>query len=114
MTSDRGSASIAALGWIVVCVSLTVALGELSAHVLMAHQLRGSTDRAALGAADVLLGVVPGLPCDSAREILRREQFSLESCEVLQGSVRVTSGGTLRGISHRAQAHAGVANGGEE
>ncbi len=87
---------------------------EVSAHVLLADRLQGAVDRAALGAADVRMGVVPGLPCDVARQILSHEQFSLDSCELTEASVRVTGVTHRRGIWHTARAHAGVANGGEK
>jgi len=87
---------------------------EVAGHVLIAERLQASVDRAALGAADVLIGVVPGLPCDCARNLLRHEQFSLESCDLDETSVRVTGSVDRLGIRHSAHAHAGVANSGQK
>jgi len=112
--SDRGSASVVALGWIAMLVLAAGVFSEVAGHVLIADRLQASVDRAALGAADVLIGVIPGLPCDSARDILRHEQFSLESCDLDEASVRVTGSVDRRGSRHSAHAHAGVANSGQK
>lgn len=112
--SERGSASVVALGWSAVLVLGAGVFAEVAFHVLTAERLQGAVDRAALGAADVLLGVVPGLPCDIARQILLHEQFSLASCEQDEHSVRVIAVGDRRGIRHTAHAHAGVPNSGQK
>jgi secretion/DNA translocation related TadE-like protein len=111
---ERGSASVVALGWIAMLVLAAGVFAEVAAHVLLADRLQGAVDRAALGAADVRMGVVPGLPCDVARQILSHEQFSLDSCDLEEASARVTGGVSWRGIGHSAHAHAGVANGGQK
>lgn len=111
---ERGSASVVALGWIVMLVLAAGVFAEVTTHVLIANRLQGAVDRAALGAADVRMGVVPGFPCDVARQILHNEQFSLDSCELDKASARVTGGVSWRGIGHSAHAHAGVANGGQK
>jgi secretion/DNA translocation related TadE-like protein len=111
---DRGSASVVALGWIAMLVLASAVFSEVAAHVLIAERLQGAVDRAALGAADVRIGVVPGLPCEIARQILRHELFSLDSCELEEAGVRVTGAVEWRGISHEAHAHAGVANSGQK
>ena len=103
-----------ALGWIALLVLASGVFAEVAAHVLIADRLQRAVDRAALGAADVRIGVVPGFPCDLARQILQHERFSLDSCELEDAGVRVTGGVDWRGVWHRAHAHAGVANGGEK
>ena len=103
-----------ALGWIALLVLASGVFAEVAAHVLIADRLQGAVDRAALGAADVRIGVVPGLPCEIASQILQHEQFSLDSCELEEAGVRVTGGVDWRGVWHRAHAHAGVANGGQK
>ncbi len=103
-----------ALGWIALLVLASGVFAEVAAHVLIADRLQGAVDRAALGAADVRIGVVPGLPCEIASQILRHERFSLDSCELEDAGVRVTGGVDWRGVWHRAHAHAGVANGGQK
>jgi len=112
--TDRGSASVAGLGWIAMLVLAAGVFAEVAAHALTAGRLQGAVDRAALGAADVRIGVVPGLPCDIARQILRHEQFSLDSCEAEEASVLVTGAVDLRGIRHVARSRAGAANSGQK
>jgi hypothetical protein len=111
---ERGSASVVALGWVALLVLAMGVCAEVAAHMLIADRLQGAVGRAALGAADVRIGVVPGLPCDIASQILRHEQFSLDSCELEEAGVRVTGVADWRGVWHRAHAHAGVANGGQK
>ncbi len=111
---ERGSASAVALGWIAMLVLATGVFAEVATHVLIANRLQGAVDRAALGAADVRMGVVAGLPCDIARQILQDEQFSLDSCELEDDGARVAGGMSWRGVWHSARAHAGVANGGQK
>ena len=103
-----------ALGWIALLVLASGVFAEVAAHVLIADRLQRAVDRAALGAADVRIGVVPGFPCDIARQILQHERFSLDFCELEEAGVRVTGGVDWRGVWHRAHAHAGVANGGQK
>ena len=103
-----------ALGWLALLVLASGVFAEVAAHVLIADRLQGAVDRAALGAADVRIGVVPGLPCDIARQILQHERLSLDSCELKEAGVRVTGVVDWRGVWHRAHAHAGVANGGQK
>lgn len=103
-----------ALGWMAMLVLGAGVCGEVAAHVLIADRLQAAVDRAALGAADVRIGVIPGLPCDIARQILHHEKFSLDFCELEDAGARVTGVVYLRGVWHEAQAHAGVANGGEK
>lgn len=110
--NERGSATVVALGWIVLMVVLAGALLKVSETLIMASRLQGATDRAALAAADVLHGVGAELPCAVAGKILRTEQFDIQSCEVDGHSVRVISEVFLWGVAHSRRAHAGVVDGG--
>ena len=103
-----------ALGWMAMLVLGAGVFGEVAAHVVIADRLQGAVGRAALGAADVRIGVIPGLPCDIASQILRHEQFSLDSCELEEAGVRVSAVADWRGVQHKARAHAGVANSGQK
>lgn len=112
--NERGSATLVALGWIALLVLLAGFLLEVSQSLITASRLQAATDRAALGAVDVLVGVRGELPCSVAREILRKEHFDLESCELRGQGVRVISQAFRRGVLHTARAHAGVVDGGLE
>jgi CMP-2-keto-3-deoxyoctulosonic acid synthetase len=102
------------LGWMMAMVILAGVVLELSGHLLTSSRLQAATDRSALAAADVLVGVGGEFPCVTAVEILAVEGFAVESCEVATRSVQVVAVGERRGFSHRKRAEAGVPNGGEE
>jgi len=75
MNSESGSATVWMLG---MCVALVIfASAAISASALASTDtaFQGSVDRAALGAADILIGVSAGTPCLYAQELLRREGF---------------------------------------
>lgn len=113
MSGERGSATVVALGWIVALMVLAGGLFDASHRVMTVARLQAATDRAALAAADVVLGVGGQLPCTAAREILLTEEFYPVSCLVEGHSVRVVGKVVLRGVSHTRRAHAGVVDGGE-
>lgn len=112
--TDRGSASVVALGWVIACVLGAGVLTELSAQLITTGRLQAATDRAALAAADVLIGVGGNLPCTVARDILREEGFVLHSCEVSEHGVRVATRVVRWGVEHQKRAHAGVVDGGHQ
>jgi secretion/DNA translocation related TadE-like protein len=114
MGSERGSAGVMALGWMLALIVLSGVLVELSAQLITATRLSTATDRAALAAADTLVGVGGELPCSIAREVLAAHQFPMASCEVLETSVRVVAHLERWGINHQARAHAGVVDSGQE
>lgn len=111
---ERGSAGVLVVGWMMALVLLTGVMLEVSSQLLTHHRLTAATDRAALAAADVLLGVAPGLPCVIARETLGAERFALATCEVGIESVRVSATVSRAGFVHHARARAGVPDGGQK
>jgi DNA topoisomerase-1 len=114
MTSERGSASVAMVGFIVAIFLIAGVLFAVALQVHTAHKLQGATDRAALAAADALVGVVPWLPCTVAGSILIEEGFQMVSCELEKDSARVIGKAIVSGIHQTARAHAGVVDSGQE
>ena len=111
--TERGSASVVMLGFITSAVIVSFVLLGLVQQVQVAHKLQGATDRAALGAADALVGVSPWLPCDVAAKILTLEGFGLVVCELEPRSVRVVGEGRSGGLEITRRSHAGVVDGGQ-
>jgi secretion/DNA translocation related TadE-like protein len=112
--TERGSASVLVLGWMVCLIigaSLALALG---AGVVTLGSLQAATDRAALAGADVLTGVAGDLPCTLVQDIVVAEGFAVVSCQVHEHGVRVVSGVELWGSLHTRRAHAGVADSGQK
>jgi secretion/DNA translocation related TadE-like protein len=111
MNSESGSATVWVLG---MCVALMIfASAAISASALASIDtaFQGSVDRAALGAADILIGVSAGTPCLYAQELLRREGFSLTACDVAHSSVRIQAEASRVGFTWSRKARAGVING---
>lgn len=111
--TERGSASVVMLGFIGSAVIVSFVLLGLAHQIHLAERLQGATDRAALGAADALVGVSPWLPCDVASEILSREGFVLVVCELEPQSVRVVGEGRSAGVVITRRSHAGVVDSGQ-
>ena len=113
MMSEQGSASVVMLGFIASAVVVSAVLLGFAHQVQLSQRLQGATDRAALGAADALVGVSPWLPCDLASEILAREDFVLVFCELEPRSVRVVGEGISAGVVITRRSHAGVVDSGQ-
>lgn len=114
LTNQRGSATVAIAGVACAIVILGVVAIGVGAQVVLQNQVRHAVDHAALAAADVLVGVVPGQPCTMARDVLTSVGATLVLCEELSGSV-VVEGRLARGVQlAHATARAGVADSGEK
>lgn len=114
MRGERGSATVLALGWMMALIVLAGILLELSQTIIITTRLQATTDRAALAAADVLIGVTGHEPCTIARELLEGEGFSVRSCVPEMQSVRVVGEVLHRGVWHTQRAHAGVVDSGHK
>lgn len=111
---QRGSATVALLGSAVAVVMLGVVASEVGARLVLENQIGIVVDQAALAAADVSRGVIPGMPCDVAREVLHSAQATLVLCDDSADSV-VIQGRLVRGVhSVLATARAGVVDSGEK
>ena len=104
---ERGSGSILAvsiLGAMMALVSLLIPL----AVVLSAKQhAAGAADAAALAAADVAVGAIPGIPCEVAATVARANRAELSGCRVDGAIVTVAAGTTVLGFAVSARATAG-------
>ena len=114
MRGERGSATVLAVGWMMALIVLAGILFELSQTIIITTRLQATTDRAALAAADVLIGVAGHEPCTIARELLEGEGFSVRSCALETRSVRVVGEVLHRGVWHTQRAHAGVVDSGHQ
>lgn len=87
---DTGSGSVLT----VALVGSIAALASLSLPLYMGLAVRQSVaaaaDAAALGAADVAVGIVPGYPCDVAARVAAANGAALTGCE-LDGLVATVS-----------------------
>jgi len=79
------------------------AYGALAARQAVA----GAADAAALAAADVAVGILPGSPCEAAAAVAGANRAALTSCAADGLIVTVTVSRTLLGIPVTATATAG-------
>jgi len=98
---------VLAIGILAVAVVLALAAIGLGAALAARERLTGATDNAALAAADVARGIVPGSPCAVARRVLVAAGASLDSCELAGTVVTVRASETIAGIPVGAAARAG-------
>lgn len=109
--SDRGSASVLALGVIAVVFVLTAATVALLAATLASHRARAAADLGALAGAEVLNeGPAWGSPCQVAAEVVSRNRSALVGCRISGSSIeiQVESTAPMRGIGPAtARARAG-------
>lgn len=111
MKSEIGSGTVWVLGLCGILLVATFGVMGVGSLAVADYVLQGSVDRAALAGGDVLVGVVPGIPCRHARDVLEAEGFDLVSCSVALGSLRVTGKASHAGVTWERNARAGVTNG---
>ncbi len=79
---DSGSGSILAVGIVATVIALTSLLLPLGAVFIARHQATAAADAAALAAADVAVGIVPGHPCQAAAVVATANRASATGCRV--------------------------------
>ncbi|MFT6972842.1 MAG: secretion/DNA translocation related TadE-like protein [Pontimonas sp.] len=114
MNSEIGSGTAWVLGFCGALLVATFGVMGVGSLAVADYALQGSVDRAALAGGDVLVGVVPGIPCRHARDVVEAEGFTLLSCTVVLGSIRVTGQASHAGVTWERNARAGVTNDGGE
>ena len=107
MVSDVGAGSVLALAVVGVVVSLALSTVALGNGLLARQRTIAAADAAALGAADVLLGAAPGLPCETAELIASVNKTALTSCDLDGYVVTVTVRSAAFGVPITASATAG-------
>ncbi|WP_349827250.1 Rv3654c family TadE-like protein [Brevibacterium litoralis] len=89
---DQGAATPVALFLAVGSLSLVAGLG-LAGQSFLAHaRADGTADLAALAAADAGRGLLPGSPCETARDLVEREGGTMVECiaDAVVGTAVVT------------------------
>ena len=107
--SERGSGSVLAVALLGGLVTLTAVLLPVLA-LLPAHQsVQGAADAAALAAADIASGLMPGVPCDTAARAAALNGARLAACTVDGLIATVTVSRTVGGFPITSRARAGPA-----
>ncbi len=83
---DRGAAAVLAVGALGALLALALTLIPIAGVFVASQRTANAADAAALAAADVASGSLPGAPCEVAAAAARVNGAALVSC-VLSGSV---------------------------
>ena len=87
---DRGSGAVLALGVLGATVSVVLAVIPASGAFVASQRVANAADAAALAAADVASGAVPGVACQLATAAASLNGAVLDGCE-LSGAVALVS-----------------------
>jgi secretion/DNA translocation related TadE-like protein len=105
--NDRGAGSVLLLGVVAACVTVSLLVIPIYRGAVAKRLVANAADAAALAAADVAIGIVPGVPCEAASTAAVLNGARLSE-GVLSGAVAtVTAESSLLGMGVRAQARAG-------
>ncbi len=112
MRSERGAGSPLAIAIVGALVLLTSVSLPLYLALSARQSAAGAADAAALAAADTVVGIVPGYPCESAARVAVANGFSLSECSLdgLVATVQVSA--LVLGVAVTAAASAGPPGGG--
>lgn len=77
---DRGAGSILAISLVAAILSTLFLLAPFCAVLIARAAVTGAADAAALAAADVAIGLVPGIPCEIASWVAEANGAELREC----------------------------------
>ena len=107
LRSDRGAGSILGvtiLGGVLAAMALLL---PLYIGMSLRQSVVGAADSAALAAADVAVGILPGYPCEVAAVVASANRTTLARCDVDGLIVTVSTKRQFLGQTLRATATAG-------
>ncbi|TFC05677.1 hypothetical protein E3O42_03050 [Cryobacterium adonitolivorans] len=108
-TGDRGSGSVLAVALLGALVTMTAVLVPVLALLPVSQSVQGAADAAALAAADVASGLMPGAPCDTAARAAELNGARLVACSVDGLIATVAVSRTVGGFPIGSRARAGPA-----
>jgi hypothetical protein len=88
-------------------VAVTLGLTPLYRVLVVERETAASADAAALAAADVAVGIVPGVPCELAASVAGANDTRLDACELEGVIVTVRVSASVLGFTVPATATAG-------
>jgi secretion/DNA translocation related TadE-like protein len=107
MTGERGSGSVLAVALVGAVALLTSLSLPLYMGLAIRQGLAAAADAAALAAADVAVGIVPGYPCVIARQVAAANGAALGECELDGLIATVSASRSILGITVVSYATAG-------
>ena len=106
---ERGSGSVLVVALLGALFTLTAVLVPVLALLPVSQSVQGAADAAALAAADVASGLVPGVPCVTAARAAELNGARLVACSVDGLIATVAVSRTAGGFSISSRARAGPA-----
>lgn len=107
LRGEHGAGSILAVAVIGGLVAMLTLLFPLCAVLAAKQMAAGAADAAAIAAADVAVGTLPGLPCPAAASVAEANGAVLRSCTVNLTTATVSTQIRVLGFSVTARATAG-------
>lgn len=104
---ERGAGSVLVVALIAVAASAGLTLAAAAHGLARGQQVTAAADAAALGAADVFLGWVPGDPCDVAQQLAAAHAVRLIECRSEGLTVVVRVEASILGMAVVRSARAG-------
>lgn len=104
---DDGAGSLLAVAVIGAVLAVTFLLVPLYTVLTVRARAEGSADAAALAAADVAIGIVPGIPCAVAADVAEANRARVTECQADGVIVTVRVSITVLGFSVQSAATAG-------
>lgn len=107
-SNERGSGAVLVVAMLGAIVMVTVTLIPLSGAFIASQNAANAADSAALAAADVASGLLPGIACERAASVSTANGATLNSCSV-EGAIAqvgVTLSWSALGIALQASGHA--------
>lgn len=109
MTGERGAGTVVALALGLGIVAVFMLAIPLYVALATRHAVTAAADAAALAAADVASGLVPGYPCETAARVAAANGAEVEACSVVGLVAAVTVSRGIRGLRVVESAIAGPA-----
>lgn len=105
--NENGAASVLAVGVVAACVSATLVAIPIYTGLVTRQNVSNAADSAALAAADVAIGIVPGVPCELAGRAAELNGARLAYCSLDGVIADVTAEASVLGVTVRVRARAG-------
>lgn len=107
---DSGSGTVLGLALLGAIVGLATLALPLYRACVVAQSVAGAADASALAAADVSVGIAPGVPCTVAAEVATANSTKLMTCGVDGSVATVEMAEQFLGVQIAASATAGPMN----
>lgn len=107
MREERGSGGILALAVLALMAVLALAVVGVGVALAARQRVVAAADAGALAAADMALGIHPGVPCQAAAAVVEAHDAVLSECRIEGVVATITASANFAGIPISVSARAG-------